>query len=198
MLQSFRLPCVCTAKVCQWCLLQPDPAMRPHSRLPRWHGWGQLQWGNGSTANIHSTNVSTEPDATFPWFCFVILAQRCNAGLFQCHNGMCIPRSYVCDHDDDCGDRSDEFNCSTYSLCLSPPDSKHSAFRRNGTFRLPRQHIQRVKGTTSPAPVAAVSTKSGFVMERMTVRTMQMKRAVVSRRILQTSCFYGSRLLLCC
>lgn len=70
------------------------------------------------------------------------------------------------------------------------------------TFLLRRQRIQRVKGTTSPAPVAAASTKSGFVMERMTVKTMQMKRAVVGIKILQTTSFYRSYLLLseqrCC
>lgn len=40
------------------------------------------------------------------------LAQHCNTGLFPCHNGLCVPQRYVCDHDDDCGDRSDELNCS--------------------------------------------------------------------------------------
>lgn len=45
--------------------------------------------------------------------CFVFsLAQHCNTGLFQCRNGVCVPQRYVCDHDDDCGDRSDELNCS--------------------------------------------------------------------------------------
>lgn len=44
------------------------------------------------------------------------LAQHCNAGLFQCHSGVCVPQRYVCDHDDDCGDRSDELNCSMYWL----------------------------------------------------------------------------------
>lgn len=70
------------------------------------------------------------------------------------------------------------------------------------TFLLGRQRIQRVKGTTSPAPAAAASTESGFVMERMTVKTMQMKRAAVGIKILQTSCFHKSYLLLseqiCC
>ena len=27
---------------------------------------------------------------------------------FQCKNGKCISKSYICDSNDDCGDRSDE------------------------------------------------------------------------------------------
>ena len=29
-------------------------------------------------------------------------------GKFQCKNGKCISKEYICDSDDDCGDRSDE------------------------------------------------------------------------------------------
>ena len=29
-------------------------------------------------------------------------------GKFQCKSGKCISRGYICDSDDDCGDRSDE------------------------------------------------------------------------------------------
>ena len=29
-------------------------------------------------------------------------------GKFQCKNGKCISKGYICDSDDDCGDRSDE------------------------------------------------------------------------------------------
>lgn len=41
-------------------------------------------------------------------------------------------------------------------------------------------HILRAEGITSPAPVAVVSTKSGFVTERMIARTMLMKKAVIT------------------
>lgn len=65
-------------------------------------------------------------------------------------------------------------------------------------FSLYLQHILHAKETTSPAPVAAVSTKSGFVMERMTARTMLMRKAVVRiQKLEKTSCHgYRSFLLL--
>lgn len=46
-------------------------------------------------------------------------------------------------------------------------------------FEFHQQHILRVEGTTSPALVGDVYTKSGFVMERMIVRTTLTKKAVV-------------------
>lgn len=35
----------------------------------------------------------------------------CSKDEFKCKNGRCIFRRWMCDHDDDCGDGSDEANC---------------------------------------------------------------------------------------
>ncbi|CAB1328475.1 unnamed protein product, partial [Coregonus sp. 'balchen'] len=94
--------------------------------------------------------------------------QHCSSGLFQCGNGECVPQRYVCDHDDDCGDRSDEQHCSVY---LYPP-------RTTAAICQPRP-IPLAEGATSRAPAVAVFTKSGFVTEKTTVKTMQMRKAVM-------------------
>ena len=39
----------------------------------------------------------------------------CNADQFQCANGICINKNWLCDFDNDCGDMSDEpANCSEH------------------------------------------------------------------------------------
>ena len=41
----------------------------------------------------------------------------CNPEQFTCANGKCISREWLCDYEDDCGDRSDERNCRKFA-CL--------------------------------------------------------------------------------
>lgn len=40
----------------------------------------------------------------------------CDENAFTCRNNICIPKQFVCDHDDDCGDGSDEsLECGKYN-----------------------------------------------------------------------------------
>lgn len=44
----------------------------------------------------------------------IFLEPTCSADHFQCSSDRCIPLSFKCDSDNDCGDRSDEINCGKY------------------------------------------------------------------------------------
>lgn len=46
----------------------------------------------------------------FKPLCFLAVAPNntCDHSSFRCNNKACVPQRFVCDHDDDCGDGSDE------------------------------------------------------------------------------------------
>lgn len=37
-----------------------------------------------------------------------VFNNTCGSNEFMCQNRQCIPKHFVCDHDNDCGDGSDE------------------------------------------------------------------------------------------
>ncbi|XP_033107798.1 low-density lipoprotein receptor-related protein 2-like isoform X2 [Anneissia japonica] len=48
-----------------------------------------------------------------------IISVVCSRGEFQCDNGICIPLAWKCDHNNDCGDGSDEGNFCGYRICYA-------------------------------------------------------------------------------
>ena len=50
-------------------------------------------------------NVSCDSKA------YLLQALTCPPGRWLCANKKCVPASYVCDGDEDCGDGSDEIKC---------------------------------------------------------------------------------------
>ena len=46
------------------------------------------------------------------------------ADVFPCSNGKCIPYNKVCNLNDDCGDLSDEVNCTNHYKCKDSGMSK--------------------------------------------------------------------------
>ncbi|VDN42666.1 unnamed protein product [Gongylonema pulchrum] len=47
--------------------------------------------------------------------------RECSPFEFECGNSVCIPRKFICDGDNDCGDNSDETNEHCKSALCDPP-----------------------------------------------------------------------------
>lgn len=58
-----------------------------------------------------------------------VFNDTCGRNEFMCQNRQCIPKHFVCDHDNDCGDGSDESQecgeCSSPSSCLPSAPLPH-------------------------------------------------------------------------
>ncbi len=48
----------------------------------------------------------------------ISFTSECEKDQFACGNGLCKPKLWVCDRVNDCGDGSDEKQCSKYSHVL--------------------------------------------------------------------------------
>ena len=46
-------------------------------------------------------------------------ATQCQAHQFMCDNQRCVPLTWKCDHDNDCGDGSDEKDCRKSFMIVS-------------------------------------------------------------------------------
>ena len=53
--------------------------------------------------------------------------EQCDEGEFQCDNGRCINQIWKCDHENDCGDGSDEGkNCKDhFKVCNEDKEGGH-------------------------------------------------------------------------
>ena len=86
----------------------------------------QNVWGGGY---FFSETLCRMAIVRIRWSVVVAVNHTCSPDEFSCANGRCTPQSWVCDADNDCGDRSDEQSCPprtclpTEFTCQSPPGS---------------------------------------------------------------------------
>ena len=86
----------------------------------------------------HRSDIAIDDVTLLPGACPA--AEQCAEGEFRCAAGHCISMEHVCNSEDDCGDFSDEFECSCdrerqwqcdFGMCVD------SRYRCDGLFQCP-------------------------------------------------------------
>ena len=69
-------------------------------------------WRKTNTVTMKVFTRNTEGDH------FVCCSDEweCSRSYWKCPTGMCVPRKYVCDGEDDCYGRSEEENCRKFVI----------------------------------------------------------------------------------
>jgi hypothetical protein len=64
--------------------------------------------------------------------------KKCEQNEFQCHNEKCIPKGWVCDQMNDCGDNSDEDESNCHNAYTT--NGKYSSIFVTCIIRINRMH----------------------------------------------------------
>ena len=80
-----------------------------------WYEWIE-------THSVGYINVNFKVRKPKEWhniFMFILIGARCSRSMFSCDNGKCLPMNFVCNGENDCIDKSDEYNGCNRSKILA-------------------------------------------------------------------------------